>query len=132
MKKHFVTLFALLSMMAVSCQKENTTEMEPTTIGESVVYTLSYTIDGASRHITFHSKAERLAFIRQLMAFTREGHTVSIGTTTTTNAAKEKVTFTTPSLDEATAWVAEMEEQGYVVTFYYDKEKGVYVCIAIK
>lgn len=27
MKKHFVTLFALLSMMAISCQKENFPEV---------------------------------------------------------------------------------------------------------
>jgi hypothetical protein len=55
MKKQFVTVFALLSMMAVSCHKENFTEFEPTVVGESAVYTLSYAIDGVSQHAQFDS-----------------------------------------------------------------------------
>jgi hypothetical protein len=134
MKKKLITLFALLSMMAVSCQKENFTDVEPATAGETAAYSLCYKVDGVTYHATFQTKAERLAFIRQLVALTREGHRVVIGNSNTTsiNSTKEKVTFTTSSLDEATAWASEMEEQGYEVEFYYDKEKGVYVCIAIK
>lgn len=134
MKKNYLAVFALLSMMAVSCQKENFTELEPTVVGESAVYTLSYTIDGVSQHATFNSKAERLAFIRQLVALTREGHNVSLGNgnIVSTNATKEKLTFTTTSEEEAANWAASMMEQGYEVDVQFDKETGEYICVAIK
>ena len=134
MRKHFVTLFALLSMMAVSCQKENFTEMEPATVGETAAYSLCYTVDGNTHYATFQSKAERLAFIRQLVALTREGHSVRIGNSNTTgvNSTKEKLTFTTTSSDEASAWAEEMAGKGYVVEISFDEETGVYTCTAIK
>ena len=34
MKKKIITLFALLSMMAVSCQKETVNELSPVAAGE--------------------------------------------------------------------------------------------------
>lgn len=134
MRKHFITLFALLSMMAVSCQKENFTDVVPATAGETAAYSLCYTVDGTTHHATFHTKAERLAFIRQLVALTREGHNVVIGNgnTSSINFTKEKVTFTTASQEEAASWAAEMVEQGYEVTIIHDKENGVYICIAIR
>lgn len=134
MKKHYLTLFTLLSMMAVSCQKENFTEMEPATVGETAAYSLCYTVDGSTHYATFQSMAERLAFIRQLVALTREGHSIRIGNSNTTsvNFTKEVVTFTTPSEEEAAAWAAEMTAQGYDVDVQYDKKEGVYICTATK
>lgn len=134
MKKKIITLFALLSLMAVSCQKENISEMEPATIGETAAYTLCYTIDGVAHRASFKTSDERLAFIRQLVALTCEGHHVFIGdgNATSTCLTKEKVTFTTPSRDEAASWAAEMVEQGYDVEIIHDKENGVYICIATK
>jgi hypothetical protein len=34
MKKYYITIFALLSMMAVSCQKENISQLSPVAAGE--------------------------------------------------------------------------------------------------
>ena len=78
MKKNFITLFALLSMMAVSCQKENFTELVPMDASDVTNFSLSYTIDGASHHTVFHSNAERLAFIRRLVALAGEGVRVTL------------------------------------------------------
>ena len=65
---------------------------------------------------------------------TREGHNVVIGNSNTAsaNATKEVVTFTTPSADEAAAWAAEMEGNGYKVDIQFDEKEGVFICTAIK
>ena len=134
MKKNFITLFALLSMMAVSCQKENFTELVPMDASDVTNFSLSYTIDGASHHTVFHSNAERLAFIRRLVALAGEGYNISIadGNTTITRTSKEKVTFTTTSPDEAASWADKMIQQGYEVEIIFDEETGTYTCIAVK
>lgn len=134
MKKSYVTLFALLSMMAVSCQKENFSDVTPLAANEVAEYSLRYSIDGNSYHALFHNQAERLAFIRQLMALAREGHHVSIADSNTsiTSEIKEVVTFTTSSADEAAAWTYEMTLQGYKVDVQYDEKEGVYICTAIR
>lgn len=134
MKRKLITIFALLSMIAVSCQKENFTDVEPATAGETAAYSLCYKVDGIIYHATFQTKAERLAFIRQLVALTREGHNVVIGSSNTAsvNSTKDVVTFTTPSADEAAAWAAEMEEQGYKVDIQFNEKEGIFICTAIK
>lgn len=132
MKKTYITLFALLSMMAFSCQKENFTEVQPAAASEASAYTLRYTVDGTTYHATFQTNAERLSFIRHLVALAREGHSVRIGNTAGINASKEVVTFTTTSSDEAASWAADMESQGYVVDITYDKKKGIYICTATR
>ena len=134
MKRRLITIFALLSMMAVSCQKENFMGVDHTNVSETAAYSLCYKVDGVTHHATFQTKAERLAFIHQLVAMTREGHNVVIsnGSTFGINATKETVTFTTPSEEEAANWCASMVEQGYDVSMYYDKKQGIFVCIATR
>lgn len=133
MKKNLITLFALLSLLSVSCQKEDFTEVTPATVGEATNYSLYYTVDGTTHHATFGTNDERFVFIHQLVALTREGHHVVIRNhIARTIATKEKVVFTTSSETEASTWAEKMVKQGYEVEIIHDKENGVYLCTATK
>lgn len=54
MKKTITTiaLFAVLSILAVSCQKEPFSEQTPVVAENSIVYKVTYTIDGKTHMIT--------------------------------------------------------------------------------
>lgn len=56
MKKYYITIFALLSMMAVSCQKENFSEVNQVVSSDTAAYSVRYTIDGVSHYATFNDK----------------------------------------------------------------------------
>ena len=122
-----------MSILAVSCQKEEYTEVDAIT-DDVAVYTLNYSIDGATYHATFKNQTDRLAFIRHLVALAREGHHVSIADSNTlvTNTSKEKVTYTTNSSSDAAAWAEKMVLQGYEVEIFFDDATGIYTCIATK
>lgn len=137
MHKTFTTiaLVAVLASMAVSCQKENIIN-QPTIGSEScTTYTVQYSIDGVSRTITLIGEDTWHDFLNHMFALAEEGRVVSfrkVESTSNTAAAKETVTHTTDSKDEAYAWADKMYLAGYYVTVQYDKEKCVYTCYAIK
>ena len=136
MKKKTVTLalFAVLSALATSCQKEN---LEILANGETIEQpyagiSLCYMIDGHQYSAIFSSLEEKEAFVIQLMALARQGHKITIKSNrTTATLAKEKKTYTTTDPDDAAKWALIMGSYGYTVTIYYDEETGIYTCIAI-
>ena len=137
MKKKTLTLalFAVLSALATSCQKEN---LKVLATGETIEqpYTgisLSYMIDEQQYSATFSSLEEKEAFVIQLMALARQGHKVTIKSNrTTATLAKEKKTYETTDPEDAAKWALIMGGYGYTVTIYYNEETGIYTCVAIK
>ena len=129
-----VALFSVLSLAAVSCQKETLIDPVVVTGEESVVKTVVYTIDGETRQMTFLDESSWNAFLDWLFALAEEGHTVSfrMGKVMQSNDTKEIVTFTTKKKAEALNWADEMAENGYQVTVQYDPSTGIYTCTAIK
>lgn len=135
MKKNLmsVALFAVLATMAVSCQKENVVEPNPTTTEAVSIRTIQYTVNGVEQLITFYGDEEWDAFVDKMMSLARQGYNVSIcdksivshGTLT-----KDVQTFTTTSQSEAKAWAKDMVNQGYTVDTTY--KDGVYYCVAIR
>lgn len=129
-----VALLAVLSLAAVSCQKE--TLIDPVSIAceEAAVKTVVYTVDGESYQMTISDEASWNAFLDWLFALAEEGHTVSFRLTNTMqrSATKETVTFTTNNKEEAFAWANDMVLNGYQVTVQYDEGTGYYKCIAVK
>ena len=48
------------------------------------------------------------------------------------DAAKEVITFSTYSQEEAKKWAAQKREEGYAVTIQFDQQSGKYTCIAVR
>ena len=127
-----VALLAVLSMAAVSCQKEDVLPNIGTEqTSESIL--VMYSINGEVFQTTI-SESEWDAFVERMLALAREGYevTFSKNRTSLTSQSKEKVTFVTDSEKEAHEWSNEMANQGYYVTITYDQGTGKYTCIAIK
>lgn len=134
-KTRTVALFIVLSMAAVSCQKENLFEIDGNPTEVTVSRTVSYMIDGTLYHATLHSDAEWDGLIHRLLCLAREGHNVVIAygnSVNTSSLTKEVVTFETTSEEEANHWAAQMMENGYSVTMTFDDKKGVWKCVAVR
>lgn len=130
-----VALMMVLSMAAVSCQKETLVEPEATCMQVSTMRTIVYTIDGVGYQATLHNDAEWDAFITWMLALAREGREVTFynpDAMDNTVCTKEVVTYTTSDPDDANAWAKQMADNGYQVKITYDNDHNVYVCIAVK
>ena len=137
MKRTFPTiaLLAVLGTMAVGCQKENIVENATIVAQVGETRTIIYTVDGTERQITLVGDEAWSDFLHHMLAMAREGHRVSFRngkTPLSVTSAKETVTFTTTDQNEAYTWCDNMYNAGYSVTMYYDKDKGIYTCIAVK
>ena len=130
-------ILAVLSMMTVSCQKENAMEISSETSVSEVgtVYTVQYAVDGVLHSATIHNEAEEQALMQYLMALTREGHEVSIYDEEAYShsvATKETQVHTTTSEANATAWTIQKVHEGYKVTTIHNTDTGEYTCIATR
>ena len=139
MKKKMIpaAILAVLSMMTVSCQKENAMEISSETSVSEVgtVYTVQYAVDGVLHSATIHNEAEEQALMQYLMALTREGHEVSIYDEEAYShsvATKETQVHTTTSEANATAWTIQKVHEGYKVTTIHNTDTGEYTCIATR
>ena len=139
MKKEFKTmaLFAVLSMMAVGCQKESVEPIEATSVASetNTLYRVCYAIDGVTHHITLNGEEARKDFIYQMLALAERGCSVTFfdeSRVSQNPASKEKVVYTTPDKNDAYAWANNMMAQGYTVSIQQDSTTGIFTCIAIK
>lgn len=134
MKKTFknVALLAALSLVAVSCQKEDVLPIIGTEQTADSIYVV-YSINGEVYHATL-GESEWDAFMERMLALARDGYEVifSKNRTSLTSQSKEKVTFVTNSKEEAYSWSSAMIDQGYTVSITYNQSTGEYTCIAIK
>ena len=128
-----VAFLAVLSMTAVSCQKE--IDVNPLVASEQTTETINvvYSINGEVFRITLN-ESEWNAFVKWMLALAREGYEVSFSKNGSSQMlhGKEIVTFTTTSEEEAHSWSDNMTTQGYEVTISFDKKTGEYTCIATK
>ena len=132
-----VALLVVLGTMAVGCQKENITELQPeTSISETgTVYTVQYAVDGVLHTETLHSEEEYNALLMQLMALSRSGAVVEISDDNYSPNAfptKESITNTTPSESDATKRTKQKMSEGYKVRVTYDTTNNVHVWTAYK
>ena len=129
-----VALLAVLSVAAVSCQKENLVPSTPAEVitNNQAVYIYQYEVNGIRSRITLRGEAERTDFINRMLALAQEGNTVSFFDETqyTQNFTKEDVTYTTKDKEDALNWASGMLDLGYTVTIEFDKNKGIYNCTA--
>ena len=130
-----VALLAVLSVVAVGCQKE-TIEVPQVGLEETVaVYTVRYTVNGVTYTETLIGEQAWADFLQRMLALAEEGYRVMVsrnGNTSQYALSKDAVTFTTYNKEEAYAWLEEKLEEGYEVTIDYDPETGKYTCVAVK
>lgn len=128
-----VALFLVLSLAAVSCEKE--TISDPVVItGEKSVRTVVYTIDGITGQMSFLDEESWTQFLEWLFALAEEGHTVNFHMTNYSQSSetREVVTYTTKKKEDAIAWADTMANNGYTVNVQYNPDTGYYTCTAIK
>lgn len=134
MRKTFISivLLSVLGSIAVSCQKEKLIDQ---TAFVSETRTIYYTIDGVSYTISLKNEDAWREFLEHLFALAEEGHIVTFRNEVAISSIatpKDTVKYNTTNKDDAYAWSEKMNNAGYFVTISYDKEKGVYNCIAIR
>lgn len=129
-----MALFAVLSLTAVSCQKENIVNpLNPAVSDAEAIYTVCYTVDGVTTQVTLIGDAAWDDFLDWLFALAEQGHRVSFSHAGWVQGlTKEKVIYTTPDHDDAQAWALQKVKEGYHVTIEYDEANQQYTCIAIK
>ena len=130
-----IALISVLSMGAVSCQKEMIVEPQGAISEVGTVYTVRYAINGITHTETLIGKKARTEFLMRMLALAEEGYRVEVienGETYQYDSTKEVLTFTTHNKKEAYDWMDEKLQEGYAVTITFDQETGEYKCIAIR
>ena len=84
MRNHYKTiaLFLGLSMVAVSCQKEDVFETSSDVESTEVYISVTYFVDDIAMHATFNDESSWQEFLHQMFAMAEEMETNTIGTTT--------------------------------------------------
>ena len=99
------------------------------------VYTVRYSVNGVTHTETLIGEQAWADFLQRMLALAEEGHRVTMSRSANTaqySESKEVVTFTTKDKKKALAWVNEMLEAGYTVTFSFNPQTGEYTCVAIR
>jgi hypothetical protein len=130
-----VALLTVLSLAAVSCQKETMVNPQTGVETSGTVYTVRYTVNGVTHTETLVGEQAWSAFLQRMLALAEEGYRVTVSKNTDTaqySMSKEVVTFETKSKEEAAAWIVQKVNEGYDVTFSFNENTGVYTCIAVR
>lgn len=134
-KSKVLVVCAVLSVLSVGCQKEEiNTSFDYAVSQNDTRYHLYYMVDGVKMHTSFDNPSEMSDFLQYLTTLTFQGHQVTVCTKCHNQAAsaKDVVKFETKDEVVFNKWVAERLNEGYDVSFYYDKERSVYVGTATK
>ena len=141
MRKTIITvaLLAVLTSLAVSCQKEEadiTSATPSTVIAENdTLRTVVYTIDGVSYRLTLVGDQAWHDFLSRMFALAEEGHSVTFFNEEAASRvlpSKEVETHSTSNKEDAYQWSEQKVKEGYTVTIVFDEETGIYTCYAFK
>lgn len=137
MKKKFYSaaMLSVLSLMALSCQKESDYASE-SIIEESIsMNTIHYTLNGVTYTVQINGEEDYSSLIERLLALAKLGQNVTFWrgeSNCFASQSKEVVTYTTTSEKAAVAWAKNMADDGYSVNISYNEKTGIYTCTAIK
>ena len=128
-----VLLFATLSLVAASCQKETSDNPNYPAAEISTAYSVTYTIDGVSQMDIVSSYLLYTQLVNRLLESATAGHSVTFKIAErSSNVANSKDVkkYSTKDRDQAFKWCETMGQQGYAVSVSFDKETGTYNCVA--
>ena len=139
MRKTIITvaLLAVLTSLAVSCQKEDvdTTSANPSTIiaENDTIRSVVYTVDGVTYRLTLVGEQAWHDFLLRMFALAEEGRTVTFFNEEAASRvipSKLVETHSTSNKEEAYQWAEQKMKEGYTVTVVFDEETGIYTCYA--
>lgn len=131
-----LALLAVLSTLTISCQKDTFTDTaQGTTVCNTDMYTVQYSVNGLQQTVILHSDDEYEALLIQLTALARKGYEIVFfdnNYTPQSGVTKDVVTYVTDSSNQASAWAKEKAGEGYQVRITFDEKTNLYTCIAYK
>ena len=120
----------LFGASIISCTKETSST---NTYYETNNQSATYIINGQIYYDNPSTDIEWSAFLDRMLALAENGYTVYFFRTGVEQTfSKDKVTFTTPSHEEAKNWCEEKEKEGYIVVLTFNQETGEYNCVAYR
>ena len=136
MKKEIkkIALLAVLSMVAMGCQKETIVVPQAGIEESGTVYTVRYTVNGVTHTETLIGDQAWADFLQRMLALAEEGYRVTMsrnGETAQYADSKEVVTYKTKDKKAAYDWIEEKVAEGYEVSISFNPQTGEYTCTAI-
>ena len=137
MKKEIkkIALLAVLSMVAMGCQKETIVVPQAGIEESGTVYTVRYTVNGVTHTETLIGDQAWADFLQRMLALAEEGYRVTMsrnGETAQYADSKEVVTYKTKDKKAAYDWIEEKVAEGYEVSISFNPQTGEYTCTAIR
>ena len=129
------TLLAMITLTTVSCQKEVLTEPTSSTVENSAMRTIRYTVNGTAYRQVIHSDEDLDVLMSTLFALAREGYTVRLmdeNSSFNEMCTKETITYTTENESDAKIWAHKKTLEGYTVTITFNPETEEYTCTAVR
>lgn len=129
------TLFAMLTIATVSCQKESLRDQRAHYFKSHGHHTICYYVNGIAYRCTITSDNDWTSLMSVIFSFARQGYTVSMmfeNNNFSNNYVKETIKYTTKKKEEAIDWSQNKIIEGYAVTINFNEETGEYTCIAVK
>ena len=129
-----LALFMAFSFVTTGCQKETFTDTGDAIGDVASTQVVTFTVNGETSLRVITSEEDWLSFLNWMVALAKEGNKVSFyrGAYKIRGIQKDVITYVTKSHDDAVSWANEMSNAGYEVSIDYNKETGVYTCIAFK
>jgi len=137
MKKNLIlaVVLAVLSMVFTNCQKEDSFESQNNAFEQMSMFTVNYIVDGVTNRVTLFGEENLDKFIKYTMSLVSQGHSVRVFVDELyypSLGAKDSVTTTKDSEEEAEEWVREKVKEGYVAGATLSQDGTTYICIANK
>jgi hypothetical protein len=129
-----VALFLGIGTLVVSCEKTIPDEHQ-TIANEELSYRMvNYSIDGVTTQMVISDDESWHSFLNWMFTLAEEGRQVTFSRTGFINQSitKDIVTFSSKDRNTAYEWADMMANDGYSVSVEYNKDTGLYDCIAIK
>ena len=125
-----VAVFAMLTLAAAGCQKEQPASFGNQEIALGAIGNVENTVEGHFVFITQEGALDLDALEQDIHRLVESGYTVVIGQNNMVGA-KDVLTYTTYNWDDAYKWSKQRENEGYAVSIT-QKDNGEYVCVAVK
>ena len=95
---------------------------------------VNYSIDGVTTQMVISDDESWHSFLNWMFTLAEEGRQVTFSRTGFINQSitKDIVTFSSKDRNTAYEWADMMANDGYSVSVEYNKDTGMYDCIAIK
>lgn len=105
----------------------------PSPSAQPATMTVDYDVEDVISGKSENTEVQNLSLIVSLLSYARIGHAVTVGPSgEVDDAGSDTLSLTTTSVDEVITWTSRMVKAGYKVTITYNRDTGIYRCVARK